>query len=78
VIRHVRQEPTLRNLPILVMTAKNMTQEEIDLLSQDTQGFFQKSGSWPQQLSAEVGRVLQRRAQLHNQSPGLTKAAGQL
>jgi PAS domain S-box-containing protein len=78
VIRHVRQEPTLRNLPILVMTAKNLTQEEIDLLSQDTQGFFQKSGSWPQQLSAEVGRVLQRRAQLHNQSPGLTKAAGQL
>ncbi|MBZ5665113.1 MAG: response regulator [Acidobacteriia bacterium] len=68
VIRHVRQEPTLRDLPILVMTAKNLTTKEIELLSQDTQGFLQKSGSWQQQLTAEVGRVLQRRS--------LTKAAG--
>jgi CheY-like chemotaxis protein len=68
VIRHVRQEPTLKNLPILVMTAKNLTQEEIEMLNQETQGFFQKNGSWPQQLPAEVRRVLQRRS--------LTKAAG--
>jgi PAS domain S-box-containing protein len=62
VIRHVRQDPALRNLPILVMTGKNLTRNEVELLSQDTQGFFQKSGMWPQQLSAEVGRVLQRGA----------------
>jgi PAS domain S-box-containing protein len=69
VIRHVRQEPALKNLPILIMSAKNLTNEEIELLSRDTQGFLQKSGSWQQQLSAEVGRVLQQRR--------LTKAAGQ-
>jgi sulfur relay (sulfurtransferase) DsrC/TusE family protein len=51
------------------MSAKNLTNEEIQLLSRDTQGFLQKSGSWQQQLSAEVGRVLQQRS--------LTKAAGQ-
>jgi CheY-like chemotaxis protein len=27
VIRHVRQEPALKNLPILVMTAKNLSRE---------------------------------------------------
>jgi CheY-like chemotaxis protein len=70
VIRHVRQEPGLRDLPILVMTAKNLTKEEIELLSRDTQGFLQKSGSWQQQLTAEVARVLQRRS--------LAKGAGQL
>jgi len=69
VIRHVRQEPGLRDLPILVMTAKNLTKDEIEFLSRDTQGFLQKSGSWQQQLTAEVARVLQRRS--------LTKSAGQ-
>ncbi len=58
VIRHVRQEPTLKELPILVMTAKNLTQEEIGLLSRETQGLLQKKGSWQQQLIAEVGRVV--------------------
>ncbi len=69
VIRHVRQEPTLRGLPILVMTAKNLSQEEISLLSRDTQGLLQKKGSWQQQLTAEVGRVVG--------GGRLTKAAGQ-
>ncbi len=68
VIRHVRQEPTLRDLPILVMTAKSLTEAEIDLLRQDTQGLFQKSGSWQQQLTTEMNRVLQRGS--------LTKAVG--
>ena len=68
VIRHVRQEPTLKELPILVMTAKNLTQEEIGLLSRETQGLLQKKGSWQQQLIAEVGRVVG--------GGRLTKAAG--
>jgi len=58
VIRHVRQEPTLRDLPILVMTAKHLTQEEISLLNRETQGLLLKKGTWQQQLTAEVGRVI--------------------
>jgi PAS domain S-box-containing protein len=69
VIRHVRQEPTLKDLPILVMTAKNLTQEEISLLSRETQGLLQKKGPWQQQLIAEVERVVR--------GGRLTKAAGQ-
>lgn len=61
VIRHVRQEPTLKALPILVMTAKNLTREEMDLLTRETQGLLQKKGSWQHQLTAEVGRVVQGR-----------------
>jgi PAS domain S-box-containing protein len=57
VIRHVRQEPALKDLPILVMTAKSLSREEIALLSRETQGLLQKDGSWKQQLIAEVGRV---------------------
>lgn len=61
VIRHVRQEAALKELPILVMTAKTLAQEEIALLSRETQALFQKNGSWRQQLLVEVGRVVQGR-----------------
>jgi CheY-like chemotaxis protein len=61
VISHVRQEPTLKELPILVMTGKDLTADERDLLRRQTQALFQKNGSWQQQLILEVSRVLQRR-----------------
>jgi PAS domain S-box-containing protein len=61
VIRHVREQATLKALPILVMTSKTLAQEEIDLLSRETQALFQKNGSWRQQLMVEVGRVVQGR-----------------
>jgi len=61
VIRHVREQATLKELPILVMTAKTLAKEEIALLSRETQALLQKSGPWQQQLMAEVGRVVQGR-----------------
>ena len=69
VIRHVRQEPALRELPILVMTAKNLSPDEIAFLNRKAQGLLQKEGSWKQQLIAEVDRVVQGRK--------LAKSAGQ-
>ena len=69
VIRHVRQEATLRDLPILVMTGKSLTAQESALLGHETQALLKKNGSWQQQLVAEVGRVIQGRK--------LAKSAGQ-
>jgi PAS domain S-box-containing protein len=69
VIRHVREDPALKELPILVMTAKNLSRDEIALLSRETQGLLQKAGSWKQQLIAEVDRVVRGRK--------LAKSAGQ-
>jgi signal transduction histidine kinase/CheY-like chemotaxis protein len=68
-IRQVREQPTLKELPIFVMTAKSLTPDEIALLGRDTKALFQKNGSWQQQLLVEVGRVVQRRKR--------AKAAGQ-
>ena len=70
VIRHVRQEPTLKDLPIFVMTGKTLTQEESALLARETQALFRKNGSCREQLISEVGRVLQTRK--------LARGAGQL
>jgi PAS domain S-box-containing protein len=69
VIRHVREEPALKELPILVMTAKNLSPDEIALLNRQTQGLLQKDGSWKQQLITEVARVIRGHK--------LAKSAGQ-
>jgi CheY-like chemotaxis protein len=58
VIRHIRSRPNLQDLPIFVMTGKALSSDEIDLLSSQTQAFFQKNGSWQTQLTAEIARVL--------------------
>jgi len=69
VIRHVRQEAALKDLPILVMTGKTLTAEEAALLSRETQALLQKNGSWQQQLIVELRRVIGGRK--------LAKSAGQ-
>jgi signal transduction histidine kinase/DNA-binding response OmpR family regulator len=61
VIRHIRQEPTLKDLPIFVMTGKTLTREESALLARETQDLFHKSNSCREQFVSEVGRVLQAR-----------------
>jgi signal transduction histidine kinase/DNA-binding response OmpR family regulator len=61
VIRHIRKEATLRELPIFVMTAKNLSGEELEVLTRETQALFHKNGAWQQQLIVEVGRVFQGR-----------------
>jgi signal transduction histidine kinase/DNA-binding response OmpR family regulator len=69
VIRHIREKETLRDLPIFVMTGKNLSSEEIALISRDTQAVFPKNGHWQKQLLTEIARVLK--------SGKEAKAAGQ-
>ena len=59
VIGHIRQQVALKELPILVMTAKTLTTQEIAILRRDTQAFFQKGHLWQQHLIAEINRVIQ-------------------
>jgi CheY-like chemotaxis protein len=58
VIRHIRERDTLRDLPIFVMTGKNLDRREMDLLSQETQALFSKSAPWQEQLITEIDKVL--------------------
>jgi signal transduction histidine kinase/DNA-binding response OmpR family regulator len=58
VLRHIKQNAALRDLPIFVITAKSLTADEATLLRRDTQALFQKNGSWRQLLLAEVDRVI--------------------
>jgi|SRR5579862_130983 len=58
VLRHIRQDDSLKDLPIFVVTAKTLSEEEVALLRRDTQALFQKNGSWQQLLLAEISRVV--------------------
>ena len=69
VIHHIRERDALRDLPIFVMTAKNLDSQEVALLSRETQAFFPKNGPWQEQLIAEINKVLKAGKQ--------AKAAGQ-
>lgn len=62
VIRYIRGHETLRDLPIFVMTGKTLTTEELTLLGRETQAWFQKNGSWQQQLVTEIHRAMRRKA----------------
>jgi PAS domain S-box-containing protein len=69
VIRQVRAQPALKELPILVMTAMTLTPAQLTVLIRETQALFQKNGSWQRQLMAEVARAIRDRTQ--------ARAAGQ-
>jgi len=69
VLRHIRKEDPLKELPIFVITAKSLTQSELTVLKSQTQALLQKTGSWHQQLIVELERVVQSRK--------LAKSAGQ-
>jgi CheY-like chemotaxis protein len=69
VIRHIREQAALKNLPIFVMTAKSLGRDEFALLSSEVQALIQKNGSWHQQLVVEIGHAIRGRE--------LTQAAGQ-
>ena len=61
-IRHIRHNHALKSLPIFVMTAKNLTQDELKLLNVETQALIQKNGSWHQQILSEIRQAIQSQA----------------
>jgi signal transduction histidine kinase/CheY-like chemotaxis protein len=62
VLRFLRQRPELRNLPVFVITAKQLDPAEIARLSSETRAWFQKDASWQDELLAELRKSVQRPA----------------
>jgi CheY-like chemotaxis protein len=61
VLRHVKQQPTLKDVPIFVLSAKSLTREEADLLGRETQAHFHKDGAWREELLEAVEKAVQNR-----------------
>jgi PAS domain S-box-containing protein len=58
VIRRIREHPQWRDLPIFVLTAKKLTDSEIDLLTQETRAFFSKGQPWKESLVTEIRKAI--------------------
>lgn len=58
VISQIRQNPQLRELPILVLTAKDLTDDDLELLSRDTRALLRKDFSWREELLRQINQVV--------------------
>jgi len=54
----MKEDPGLRNIPVLVLTAKDLTDNEIDMLRHETIGLFQKGREWKKQLLTDLHRAV--------------------
>ncbi|MFN7997326.1 MAG: response regulator [Bryobacteraceae bacterium] len=57
-LMRMKQNPALRNIPVLVLTAKDLKEREIEMLRRETIGLFQKDQDWKKLLLSELRRVV--------------------
>jgi CheY-like chemotaxis protein len=60
VIRRMRENPAWREIPVFVLTAKDLTEADIQLLERETRGFLRKSVVWKDELLDQVRRAFRR------------------
>jgi CheY-like chemotaxis protein len=58
VLRRVKELPELQNLPIVIMTGKDITPEERELLEQQAHGVIQKGDQSKEHLLASIRKVI--------------------
>ena len=61
VLARVKENPRLRDIPIFVLTAKDLTDADIEVLTRKTRALFRKSIPWKEELLAQVGKALGER-----------------
>ncbi|PYU23081.1 MAG: hypothetical protein DMG30_12790 [Acidobacteria bacterium] len=57
-LRKVKDSPSTRDLPIFVLTAKDLTSADKDFLFRATQGFFRKGEFWKEELLAQLRSLI--------------------
>ncbi len=60
-LKHVKQDAALKEIPVIILTAKSLTEEDVAFLKREAQALFQKDGSWKQDLMATLGKVIVER-----------------
>jgi DNA-binding response OmpR family regulator len=59
-LKRLKNDEQLCKVPVIVMTAKDLTAEEIELLKRETTAFFQKNGSWKNELLRQLTKAVGR------------------
>lgn len=61
-LQRIKNEPRLRDIPVFVLTAKDLTKDDIEVLSREATAWLQKGASWKDTLLAEIQRAVGRRS----------------
>jgi signal transduction histidine kinase/CheY-like chemotaxis protein len=59
-LQHLRGHETWRELPVFVISAKDLTQQEADVLKRETLAFFRKDEAWKDKLLQQIARAVYR------------------
>lgn len=57
VLRKLLDHPTARDIPVFVLTAKDLTESEVKFLTDATKGLFLKQKSWKEELLTQLRNV---------------------
>jgi CheY-like chemotaxis protein len=58
VLRKIKERPTLANIPVLVLTGKDLTEAEIALLKNLAKALVRKNDSWKTDLLEQIRNVV--------------------
>jgi PAS domain S-box-containing protein len=58
VLEHMKRDVALKDIPVIILTAKSLTEGDVALLKREAQALFQKDGAWKEALMATLGRVI--------------------
>ena len=58
VLGRIKKEAAWREIPVFIVTAKDLTDAEMKLLKREARALFGKEGSWKADLLAEVHKAV--------------------
>jgi PAS domain S-box-containing protein len=61
VLKQIRGDPKLRNIPVFVLTAKDLTAADLQLLDNQVEALFTKGGPWRHELLSRIRGAVQKR-----------------
>jgi CheY-like chemotaxis protein len=61
VLEHVKHDAALKDIPVIILTAKNLTEEDGEVLKRQAQALLQKNGAWKEGLMTTLETVIDKR-----------------
>ena len=58
VLRRLKEDSRLQEVPVFILTAKNLSQSDIEVLRHETQALFHKDGPWREELLRSLARAI--------------------
>jgi CheY-like chemotaxis protein len=57
-LEHLKDSDRLKEIPVIILTAKNLTEDDVALLAREAKALFQKGSSWRDELLVTLSKML--------------------